>query len=304
MSFIVKNRVYHGDYGAGLLELNADSLSVAKGGEHFKLNSITGMTPGEDNKIRIGTFDKGIVLYDPETGNIEENIISADANNYIKERKLYQVISLGNNRLGLGTLYGGFLIIDKEGQIEQIFNKSNGLQDETVYFSYVNHSQPSQSPLWLALDIGIAKLEINSPLTKFTESSGFNNTINDIIQYKGKIFICTSSGVYFMEGDKTVSFRKVNNINTAAWSFLKFDAGGTIQERLLVGSTEGLLDVSGIEDGILVEKNIVGIKPKERKYNIFKLAGSSLNENKIYLGLNSCVYYVHNNCYNNYYSYC
>ena len=287
MSFIVKNRFYHGDYGAGLLELDADTFRVVKGGDHFYMQSIMGMIPDEGNKILIGTSGNGIVLYDPETGNIEENIISADANNILKERKLYQVISLGNGRVGLATLYGGFLIIDKEGEIIQKFDKSTGLQDETILFPYVYDSQSTQFPLWLAMNIGITKLEINSPLTKFTESSGFKDPINDIIQYKGKIFICTSSGVYFMEGDETVSFRKVNNINTASWSFKKFDAGGTIPERLLVGSGEGLFDISGIEDGVLVDQNIVGIIPQGRKYNIFKVAGSSLNKNKIYLGLNS-----------------
>jgi len=191
MNFIVKNRFYHGDYGAGLLELDADTLRVVKGGDHFYMQNIMGMIPGEGNKILIGTSGNGIVLYNPETGNIEENIISADANNFIKEKMLYQVISLGNGRLGLGTIYGGFLIINKDGHIEQIFNKSNGMQDETVYFPYVNQSQPSQSPLWLALNSGITKLEINSPLTKFTELSGFKDPINDIIQYKGKKFVCT-----------------------------------------------------------------------------------------------------------------
>lgn len=283
----VRDHFYHGDFLAGLLELDADTFKVVKGGDYFNLRSIMGMIPGEDNKIWIGTFKKGIVLYDPETGNIEENIISADANNYIKERMLYQVISLGNGRLGLATIYGGFLIIDKEGYIEQIFNKSNGMQDEAVYFPYVDHSQSSQSPLWLALNIGITKLEINSPLTKFPELTGFKDPINDIIQYKGKIFVCTNSGVYFMEGDKTVSFRKVENINTAAWSFLKFDAGGTIPERLLVGSSEGLFDISGIDDGILIDQNVVGIKPQGRTYYIYELAGSSINGNKIYLGMNS-----------------
>jgi len=285
-SFPVNDQIYHGDHKAGLLILNADSFRVAKGGDYFNVHAIMGMIPGEDNKIWIGSYKKGIVSYDPETGNIEENIISADANNYIKERGLSQVISLGNGRVGLATIDGGFLIVNKEGEIIQQFDKSNGLQDERVFSSYVNHSQPSQSPLWLALDIGIAKLEINSPLTKFTESSGFKNSINDIIQYKGKIFICTGSGVYFMEGGRTVTFRKVNNINGQAWSFLKFDAGGMIPERLLVGSGEGLFDISGIEDGILIDKNVVGNIPQERKYFVFELAGSSINGNKIFLGLN------------------
>ena len=286
-SFPVNGHMYHGDHEAGLLELDADTFRVVKGGDYFHVHAIMGMIPGEDNKIRIGSYKKGIVLYDPETGNVEENIISADVNNYIKERGLSQVISLGNGRLGLATVYGGFLIIDKEGQIIQKFDKSIGLQDETVYSSYVNYSQPSQSPLWLAIDIGIAKLEINSPLTKFTESSGFKNNINDIIQYKGKIFISTISGVYYMEGEKLVSFKKVRNINTSAWSFLRFDAGGTIPERLLVGSNEGLFDISGIEEGILIDQNVVGIKPQGRKYYIYELAGSSINGNKIYLGTNS-----------------
>ena len=285
-SFPVNGRIYHGDYGAGLLELDADTFRVVKGGDYFHVHAIMGIIPGEDNKLWIGSYKKGIVLYDPETGNVEENVISTEVNNYIKERALSQIISLGNGKLGLATLFGGFLIVDKEGQIIQKFDKSNGLQDETVYSSYVNNSQPSQSPLWLALDIGISKLEINSPLTKFTESSGFKNNINDIIQYKGKIFICTISGVYYIEGEKLVSFKKVRNINTSAWSFLKFDAGGTIPERLLVGSSEGLFDISGIEKGILIDQNVVGIKPQGRKYFIFELAGSSTNGNKIYLGTN------------------
>ncbi|MBE9511955.1 MAG: hypothetical protein IMY71_13890, partial [Bacteroidetes bacterium] len=286
-SFNVRNHLYHGDFVAGLLTIDTDTLRVALGGEYFHFHNISGMVPGPDSKIWVGTFAKGIFLYDPETGEIENDVISSDVNNYLKEKVLYQIISLGNNELGLATIYGGFLIVDKEGQIIQKFDKSNGLQDETVYFPYVNQSQPSQSPLWLALNIGITKLEINSPLTKFTELSGFKDPINDIIQYKGKIFVCTNSGVYFMEGDKTVSFRKVKNINTATWSFMKFDAGGTIPERLLVGSSGGLYDISGIEDGILVDQNVVGNKPQERKYFIYELAGSSINGNKIYLGMNS-----------------
>lgn len=285
-SFTVNDRIYHGDYGAGLLELDADTFRVVKEGDYFYVHAIMGMIPGEDNKIRIGSYKNGMVLYDPEKGTVEEDIISDDANNYIKERGLSHVILLGDGRLGLSTIYGGFLIVNKKGQIIQKFDKATGLQDETIYCSYVNHSQPLQSPLWLALDIGIGKLEINSPLTKFTESSGFKNNINSIIQYKGKIFLCTISGVYYMEGEKLVSFKKVRNINTSAWSFMKFDAGGTIPERLLVGSSEGLFDISGIEEGILIDQNVVGIKPQERKYFIYVLAGSSLNENKIYLGTN------------------
>ncbi|MCH7657750.1 MAG: hypothetical protein IIB05_05470, partial [Bacteroidetes bacterium] len=286
-SFPVNDMIYHGDYGAGLLELDADTFRIAKGGDYFYIHSIMGMIPGEDNKILIGSYKKGVVLYDPQTGNIEENVISADANNYVKEKALSHIVSLGNGRLGLATLDGGFLIVDKEGQIIQMFDKSAGLHDERLYFSYVNHSQRSQSPLWLALDIGIAKLEINSPITKFTESSGFKNSINDIIQYKGKIFIGTMSGVFYLDGNKLVSFKKVRNINTSAWSFLKFDAGGSIPEKLLVGSSEGLYDISGIEEGILIDQNVVGIKPQGRKYYVFELAGSSIYENKIYLGGNN-----------------
>lgn len=283
-SFPVNGRIYHVDYEAGLLELDADTFRVAKGGDYFHIHSIMGMIASEDNKILIGSFKKGIVLYDPETGSIEENIIPAYVNNYIKERALTQIISMGNGKLGLATLYGGFLIVDKKGQIIQKFDKSSGLQDETVYSSYVNQSRLSQSSLWLALDNGITKLEINSPLTKFTESSGFKSSINDIIQYKGKIFISTISGVYFLEGEKLISFKKVRNINTTAWSFLKFDAEGTIPERLLVGSNEGLFDISGMEEGILVDQDVVGIKPQGRKYYIFELTGSSFNGNKIFLG--------------------
>jgi len=98
MSFIIKNRFYHGDFGAGLLEFDADTFRVVKGGDYFHMNNITGMIPCEDNKIRIGTYENGIVLYNPETGDIKENIISADANSLyiVRELTLDEKVKLKN----------------------------------------------------------------------------------------------------------------------------------------------------------------------------------------------------------------
>lgn len=185
---------------------------------------------------------------------------------------LYHGFWLDNNRLALATLYGCLIVLDREGKIIQKFDKNSGLQDETVLYAYANPENPGQVPLWFALNIGISKAEINSPIRLFDEKSGLNGTINDITRFQGKLYVATSSGVYYMDENKQrfVQFKKVENINTQCWSFLSFNAGGEIEDKLLIGTIRGLYEITEKGKGKLLDESILN-NLQGRTGNIMKI---------------------------------
>jgi len=128
---------------------------------------------------------------------------------------LYQGFWIDSDRLALATLYGGLIVLNRNGKIIQKFDKNSGLKDETIINAYTDPVHQGQAPLWLALNVDISKAEINSHIRLFDEKSGLNGTINDITEFQGKLYVTTSSGVYYMEEEApgVVQFKKVENIN-------------------------------------------------------------------------------------------
>ena len=49
------------------------------------------------------------------------------------------------------------------------------------------------SPHWK----GVSKVETNNPFRVFTERSGFENLITDIVHFNGELFVSTMSGLFY-----------------------------------------------------------------------------------------------------------
>ncbi|MBA7528772.1 hypothetical protein ES705_20962 [subsurface metagenome] len=169
LSFFAYGEFYQGNFGLGLLVMDHDSITVAKGGEFFIRKNITCVLPYSEKELFIGTITNGAFLYNQATGEISEDFLTADANDFLKERVLYQGSRIDSGRLALATLYGGLIVLNRDGKIIQKFDKNSGLQDETVINAYADPAHQGQAPLWLALNVGISKAEINSPIRLFDE---------------------------------------------------------------------------------------------------------------------------------------
>ncbi|MCK4750963.1 MAG: hypothetical protein KAT15_28085, partial [Bacteroidales bacterium] len=269
---------------------SGDTSLVMSGGEYFSQKYITCMLPVSEGTYFIGTAGKGASLYDPGTGKTDTMFIDPVVNNFLKDHVLYQCISLGGGKLGISTLYGGFLIIDGEGKLIQKFNKESGLQDETVLYAYVNPADPEQSPLWFALNIGISKAEINSPIRMFSEGSGLNGIINDITRFNGILYVATSSGIYYMKKstDGTIKFLKCEGVSTQCWTFVVFTQPQDGKSRLFVASISGLFEIKDKHKARLLDGRILN-KASERIYYLFTHVQSRKDPSLLYLGGDSFI---------------
>jgi signal transduction histidine kinase/DNA-binding response OmpR family regulator/ligand-binding sensor domain-containing protein len=270
-SFLVNDTLYKIQDEKGLTYLK-DSIFVSiKGGEFFAQNKIYSMKSIGHKKSLIGTRTKGLFIL----SNITIVPFKTEIDEYLKKNKLTDIELLKDNNIAIATREGGLAIINQNGQLVQYINKKNGLAGDIVWDMYPDN----QFGLWLALNNGISRIELPSPVTHFGESSGIHGNVETIAGHQGSIFIATSLGLYFFSP----------NQNTAQ---LKKVPGFRPYKIISVGKN---LISSGYDSGIYEYSNN---KMKFiNNYTAYSFSRSELDSSRLYIGLEDAVasiYYRNN----------
>ena len=267
LSFVVNNNIYITHYSLGLLKYKEDSIIQVKGSENFIEKSIYGIIPFNNNKLLVVTGQKGVYIFNKEQGTVEP-FLSDTAKLIISKGILYNVTKLNNDNYAFATIYAGLIVTDNNGNIIYHLDKNNGLADNIV----TNVFQSNDGPLWLTLNEGIAKIDINIPLNYFDLSKNIDGTLNDMIFYKNTLFIATDAGVYYISNKNLYPELKKTTINEQTWAFQEFSKKN--KDVLLISTNHGLYELSDTNNIKDIESQIKNIEVKPgviRSEYIYKL---------------------------------
>lgn len=245
-SFFVRNTFYINERGIGLKELVNDKLTLVKNGAEFSGLRIYSMLPYPGENILVASREKGLYLMRTNTAHTDSSLthIDASSNEHLINDQVYGGVSLKNGKFAFATLLNGVLITDLQGKVVQILNKKNGLQDDIVKYVALDN----QNDLWVALGKGISHIEISSPLTSINDAQGLNGFIEDIIKFKGRLYVATSLGVFTSVNDR---FMQVEGIKAQTWSLKKFI---TKKDTLLLASSEaGIFEIKNTKGNLIYE---------------------------------------------------
>ncbi len=189
---MVHDELYIREWGTGIKRLEGDSLLVVPGGEAFADERVYVMIEYDDTRMLVGTRTMGMFLYDGET--FEPFVTEADG--FLRDNQIYLPgLRLTDGTFVINTLAGGAVQIDKDGRIIRILNRSTGLPDNTVTSVY----QDRRGDLWLALNNGITRVEIESPFTIFDERLGITSGVNSFARQEGLLYAGTIGGVFRLD---------------------------------------------------------------------------------------------------------
>lgn len=244
------DKVFLGTRATGISKLTDSSLVHVEGSEQFKLKSIFNIIPLKNSNDLLIISDAGFYSFNLETGKLTASSPNKSfISGILAEGGMpYHNIALNDSTLGLGFIYSddySFTRINENWSPLEVINKRIGLQNEFVTYLYQKPSISGSSPLWLCLNIGIARADIHSPLRKFGEESGIKGQIQAITRFNGRLYIATMAGLYYLDFDKKgfPFFQQVNNIPTSL-SFTLFIDKTTKRERLIVCSNPGLYEIT------------------------------------------------------------
>lgn len=180
--------------GGRMLELRPDRLDagtttlVRRDGALLKDNNIAALAPGEDGRLWIGYFDRGL------------EIVSAgrDSSSHLEDDQLYCVNRIvhdrRNHRSGVATA-NGFVMVDEGGMKRQAFTKADGL-----IASHVTDAMLAPDGGWvLGTPAGITFLDNGRASSIYALQGLVNNHVYALGECAGQLVAGTLGGVSLFE---------------------------------------------------------------------------------------------------------
>ncbi len=270
LSFVVRDHFYIRQPNVGLLQMRGDSLHLAPGGEVFSDLRIYAMLPFAEDKILIGTRERGLFIYDGRT--VAPFFTEADA--FLLEHQLYHGAALAGGNFAFATLRGGVVIIDHTGKLLQVLDKSTGLLDNNVWFVAADREQG----LWLALNNGLARVATPAPLSLYDERSGLGGSVEATVRHRGVIYVATHQGVFYLQPAQVkttafahASFQPILGIAEQSWALLANDT------TLFAATKKGVYEIKGTKAELL----------RASSGHSYALLRSQKDRTRIYIGLES-----------------
>jgi serine phosphatase RsbU (regulator of sigma subunit) len=216
-SFFVGETLYNGEWGSGLMKYDGEKFRTVPGGEFFREMTITGLERFDSDRLLISTYARGIYLLNTRTGELDDSFVDPELMEEFRAAQIPYMHFLNNNIL-VCTFYNGLYILDRSGEVKEIISQTEGLINNTISQVYTDERLKGSGPLWIAHWKGVSKVEANNPFRMFTEKSGFEGLITDIIQFNGRLFISTMGGLYYKSSTKSsTSFLPVPGIQAQIW---------------------------------------------------------------------------------------
>lgn len=268
----VGDKIYVKKNNEGLFEIINDQLKLIPESEFLGNMAIRSLIPFQNGKILIFTRANGVFIYDP-IGKPSFKPFENKTNDFFIQNQIYRVAEIKFNNqkhFAVATSRGGLVLLDSLGRQETVFNKQSGLQDQNIRFVYFDQ----QEAMWLGLDNGISRIEINSPIQLWDGSSGLDGGAIFAHRHEGRLYVSTGLGLYRFDNER---FSSVKNIATQAWQQITFPVPNTNQKIHLVATSDGVYQVNNQEASKIIDRtsNTVLLISKQNPYRVF--IGSNSN---------------------------
>ena len=217
-SFIVEKRIYY-TLSSGLYTIENGNEKLISNDTRLKnrnqyphiLNIFK-----KDNSILIVT-DKLEFLELLPNGNLID-LYSLSTNPLFSGISVFKTIRLKDGGFAIGTVGRGLMLIDKNGNLMKIIDKSQGIINNTILSLY----EDSKNNLWLGLDNGISLINSESAFKIYNDSDGILGTVYASKFYKGILYVGTNQGLFYKKPLDT-KFKLVPNTSGQVWSLTIID---------------------------------------------------------------------------------
>lgn len=230
----VKGRYLVEIISKGLFEFKDGKLTKLVDKEAYGNSIILSILPFDENKLLIGTAQRGLFIF--ENGAVKPWVNEADQ--ALRQYQLNNGLKVLENQYAFGTILNGVYILDRTGRLVQHINKSNGLQNNTV----LSLQKDAFQNIWVGLDNGIDRIEINSPIYYFDDRAGILGTVYTSKIHHGKLYIGTNQGLYYSSWpavNNHFDFRLMEGSQGQVWELYTADG------ELLCGHNNGTFKVEG-----------------------------------------------------------
>lgn len=226
---VIGDTLYQRIWNIGLTYFDQGVFKLLPGGEQFASERIYSILPYEGHKLLIGVRNEGFYVFDGQKFMPWQT----DAYKIIIDNIYLPGCKVNDNLFVFNSFSNGLALTDHQGKLIYHLDKTNGLRDNSVDYTYMD----KQGNLWAALFNGISKISISDPINYFTSREGLpSSTVFNTVRHEGIIYCGTQDGVYFLDNSNN-QFKYLPRTSGQSYLF-------KIGSRLLIASGDnGLQEV-------------------------------------------------------------
>ncbi len=230
-SFLVNETIYLQQKDKGLYRLKGEQLSLVTNFDY----EIRGILPYEEEKLLVATKEHGLFFL--ESNKIQPFPVPMEK--YLQENIIVQCRLMPNGWITIGTGMGGLVVLDQDGSLVHLLDKTSGLLNNGILAQALDH----QGGLWLGLNHGISRVELLSPYSIFDERLGVTGFVNAITRYNGKLFAASIDGLLQLQTAENGSPKQFVKTPEVGPSFYMSE----IDQHLYIASRTGTVRYNGEE---------------------------------------------------------
>jgi signal transduction histidine kinase/CheY-like chemotaxis protein len=270
---LANNTIYLGQTGGVLMALKGDELVPVPGAERLGEEPYPIVIPFDGTRLLMGTRSNGLFLYD----GAALTPFTTDADDYLKRSNLYRGFVLPNGSLAFTTTSAGMVILDRQGHQLELIDERAGLQAPSVYYVMPDR----EGGLWLALGVGLARVEAQSPISIFGQNEGLRAAGGNVARFNGRLYIAHGQGVQYLEpgtGKTIPRIVSVTGVMNQCWDFTRFEDPAGTSPQLLLSASDGLFRIEG-------DKAIPVVTSQNRSFGAFVTHQSKIDPARVWVGL-------------------
>ena len=225
LSFEAGEKLYLWQSGEGLKTFYDQNVQSLANGDKLANYIIRGILPFDEQRLLIAGLSQGLLLFD----GVDVQPFRTEVDNELKRSQIYSTCKIGRDTYAIATREMGIFVINKEGKLLDNFTMSSGLPTNETLRVFLD----AQKGLWVLTMNGIARLEINSPVTFFSNELGIDGSVQKMIRYEGRLYVGTSVGLFYVQGGAHPAFKRIEQVKVGCNALVV--AG----DKLLVGGPYG-----------------------------------------------------------------
>jgi serine phosphatase RsbU (regulator of sigma subunit)/ligand-binding sensor domain-containing protein len=222
------NKIYARERGVGLVEITGTKKKIIAANYEFKDYGVLSVINYDAHQLMVVTQEKGLWLLNKE--NQDLFCFNADSIS-LKKHLIIGGIHLSDGNFALYSKNSGVLILDKNGKIINIINKTTGLRVNLIW----DCIEDRHDNIWVAMSNGIAVINYGSFLHYYDDETGLLGGVECVIKSDKRIYVGTSEGL-FTESEKDVMkhFAQANGIEGNVYDLIAYN------DVILVASDQGI----------------------------------------------------------------
>lgn len=223
------DKIFYNDLYKGIISINDTSISYP-GSELLKFKPIISVLSSEKDTLYL-TEHFGIFNY--KNGNLTE--FNTSVQEYLVTYGAFCALRTSEDRIAIGTQFGGILIINNSGEAIKVIDRKSGLSNNNIH----TLCQDALGNLWVGTSNGINKVELSNPLRIIHPDNDAKGTFYAIEQHDNKLYFGSNNSLYVTNlKDKNDPFQE-RNFTTVQYSEGQVWGLDVIDGDLLMGHNNG-----------------------------------------------------------------